>query len=118
MDEIGENLMKLGTLFMTALAAIVTATGSASAGVTDINITGAFGNKNWDTSAGWHEGQQWGWYPDATNPTHATGWTMENWIAGGPAKLTLDIQADTDPDVTITKNLVNTTSFAWTSFEI
>lgn len=105
-------------LWVCAAAGAAT-TGVASAGITNINISGALGNNNWDNSAGWHQGQQWGWYfPDPGITTQATGWTIENWIAGGPASLTVQIDANTDPDVTMTKNLINTTGFAWTSFII
>ncbi len=92
--------------------------GLALAGVTDVNITGAFANSNWNNSSGWDEGQEWGWNL-AANLNDASAWTNEIWTGGGAATLNMQILTDgIDPDVTITKNLTNTTGFAWTSFNI
>lgn len=105
----------------TAVAAVMIAAmaGTANAGILDINITGAFNNHNWDNSSGWNEGEEWGWYlPNPENSTAGNAWANETWIAGGPARLRVEVFADEDPDVTITKNLINTTGFAWTGFTI
>lgn len=111
--------MRQGRFVLAVCAVVTAAAGSASAGITDINITGAFGNQNWDNSNGWNEGEEWGWFiPNTSDTTKGTGWTVEHWVAGGPAHLRIEVLADSDPDVTITKSLVNSTGFAWTSFEI
>ncbi len=103
---------------MAGVLAAFSLAGAASAGVTDINITGAFANSNWNLSSGWDEGQEWGWNL-SPNLNDASAWSNEVWAAGGPASLNIQVVTDgIDPDVTITKNLVNTTGFAWTSFQI
>lgn len=107
---------------VAGVSALLAAAGSAYGGVVNLSMTGAFQNSNWDNSSGWDKGEEWGWADAGTNPTtglpYATAWANENWIAGGTGSLNVSVTVDSDPDVTITKNLVNNTGFAWTSFTI
>ena len=113
--------MRSGTLRVSACVIVAALAGAANAGVTNMVISGAFQNHNWDNSSGWDKGEEWNW--GVGNPTSGgipTGWAWanENWVAGGSGALNVSVTVDSDPDITITKNLTNNTGFAWTSFSI
>jgi len=106
------------------IACLAGLAGSASAGLIDVTITGALAPSNssllvadgtWDRGTAWGSGD---WGGIVNTPTTGAAWANELWIGMAPVSLNINVISDGDPDVTIQKNLTNTTGVAWTSFKI
>ncbi len=105
---------------MLAIACLAGLAGSASAGLIDVTITGALAPTNTSLDLGsprtWVRNTDWG--STVTSPTTGDAYAIEKWVGMAPVSLTVNVTADADPDVKITKMLTNTTGSAWTSFKI
>ena len=68
----------------------------------------------WD---GWNAGEDWDYSIDGSGD--ASAWIAEQWLDDLPVVLAGFIQTDgLDPDIALTKDLVNQTALDWTGFHI
>ena len=70
-----------------------------------------------DLLDGWNAGEDWDYSIDGSGD--ASAWIAEHWLDDLPVVLAGFIQTDgLDPDIALTKDLVNQTALDWTGFHI
>lgn len=92
----------------------------ANAGILGMSMSGRDTSSLYLADGTWDEGPDGDWYYSVspTDSTYGELSAYEHWISGNSVVFDMGVEADEDPDVTITKTLNNDTNFAWTDFHI
>ena len=110
-----------GFVFVVLAGALgVCLVSTAHGGIIGMSMSGGDISSLYLSDGTWDQGPTGDWYY-TINPEDSRYGELsayEHWIGGNPVDFNMGVEADTDPDVTITKTLNNDTSFDWTDFHI